>query len=154
MKKYFCVNNWVGRDPYYPHPVEDAFAPALVEINEDLDFNVGDQVFTGFELFEKLHEEAKKLLVRMSWEKILTYGCIATSKGYVGSSDSYLDIMFDGLQAIDHNPDDVFPEKTEKECLKFFFDEIYDYTEITVSKVVYDLEQNRKIFFLKFECFY
>lgn len=162
MKNYFCVNRWVCNSPYYPHPSKE-FEPALVQIDENLNFNVGDQIFLGLDLFKKLHEAAKGFIKRYYNVETVTFHEIKDMLTYV-SDLNYLSIMFstrreypydekEAEQMIkeygeDHNESDSTIDE-EVANLEFLEDELYDFVIIKVFNVVYDLEKDIRVFELK-----
>ena len=163
MKNYFCVNKWVSNEPYFP-----TWGPsALVEIEDNLDFNVGDQIFPGHELFLKLHEAAKDFIKKFYNVDTVTFKVILDIISEIDNLN-YLDIMFDvdtktklGREIstediiksfkekyIDGEDDDSY-SKEEPVLIDFFFTDLYDITKIIVSDVIYDLGNDSKIFVLE-----
>jgi len=165
MKNYFCVNRWVSNVPYYPQHPSDDYKHALVQIDESLNFNVGDQIFLGLDLFKKLHEAAKDNIKKRYNAETVTFGMIKDMLSYVGDLN-YLGIMFDTFfdcpdneklaeQRIKeygerHNEYDSTID-VEKEGFNWLEDGLYACVIIRVFNVVYDLENDMRVFELKIE---
>lgn len=164
MKNYFCVNRWVDNNSYSPHPSKE-FEPALVQIDDNLNFNVGDQIFLGLDLFKKLHEAAKDFIKRNYGVEVVTFKEIKLILNYI-RDPKYLSIMFDTYSEVPSNEnyekywmeeynkkynDLDSTEELEKEMLKLLEEELFDYVIIKVSNVIYDLEKDMRVFELKIE---
>ncbi len=163
MKNYFCVNSWVDNNPYLPHPIKE-FEPALVQIDDNLNFNVGDQIFLGLDLFRKLHEAAKDHIKRFYEVETVTFKEIKDMIDCVNDL-KYLSIMFgthweynypDDLESWvkeydkEHNDSDSTIEEEEKN-FKFLKEDLYNYVIIRVFNVVYDLEKDIRVFELEID---
>lgn len=166
MKNYFCVNSWVDNNPYLPDPIKE-FEPALVQIDDNLNFNVGDQIFLGLDLFRKLHEAAKDMIKRFYGVETVTFKEIKDLIRCVNNL-KYLYIMFgtgyeykypddeDNEESWvkeydkEHNDSDLTIEEEEKN-FKFLKEDLYNYVIIRVFNVVYDLEKDMRVFELEID---
>lgn len=165
MKKYFCINSWISNISYSPN-----FELAMVQIGEELEFNVGDRIFLGPNMFEKLHKAAIEYIKKEYKTEEVKFGNIFDLMRRLDNLN-YLSIMFSDDDFLPseytsegksesfkrfmkkHPEEQVYSKDQERENFKFFCDELYDIVEFRISDVSYDLGGNKKVFSLNIENF-